>query len=471
MPGGVQLLESLEAARVAGLQADLLARLRVHAVVQRDFQDLRRIQITRQQVRFLAEGTHLDTAGAAAFAGVLQGLALAHQLLHVSVRIEHGRIAMAQADDLHAGLQELVGGVLRDMDRKARLQLVKFLLDLENHVGEVVHAAVAVLVDTADVDVREVVIGTGLAGGDAHLGRGRLVVELDPQAAQEFLRLLVGEGALLHALLVEGIEVLVDVAGVHGIPSVQLRDRPEMHEPVHLDGLPEVAGGMGRDPVADGGDLLELGLALRVGAFRGHLFRQGGVALGEKDRGVAGNAHGVQLLLLVGGLGVFDVIQGGDVLLDPRLHVQKALPVHPAVHGGVAGGALLHELGKHTGMVRLFPLLGHVAEDALALRLALPVGNHLTLIGVDVLLADVIGLQLAGVQDMEVLHGVAGEFREGRDRLGLGAALTHNELVRADVDGLLRADLIEVFRAEHGNRVLSVVFLVESRLDEGALDS
>ena len=294
--------------------------------------------------------------------------------------------------------------------------------------------------------------------------------ELDPQAAQELLRLVVIQRPFLHALLVEGIEVLVDVAGVHGIPAVELRHGPEMDEPVHLDGLPEVAGGMGRHPMAHGGDLLELRLADRVRAGSGHFLREGGMTLGEEDRGVAGDAHRVELLLLVGRLGIVDVIQRGDVLLDPGLHVQQAFAVHPAVHGRMPRGALLHELGEHAGVVGFLPLLGHMVEDALALRLAFPVRDHLALIRVDVLLADVVRLQFAGVQHMEVLHAVAGEFRERRDGLRLGAALAHDQLVRADVQRLLRADLVEVFRAEHRDRIFSIVLLVERSLDEGAFN-
>ena len=130
-----------------------------------------------------------------------------------------------------------------------------------------------------------------------------------------------------------------------------------MDEPVHLDGFPEVAGGMGRDPMADGGDLLEFRLADRIGAGSGHFLREGCMTLGEEDRGVAGDAHRIQLLLLVGRLGIVDVIQRGDVLLDPGLHVQQAFAVHPAVHGRMPCGALLHKFREHTCMISLFPRL------------------------------------------------------------------------------------------------------------------
>ena len=118
--------------------------------------------------------------------------------------------------------------------------------------------------------------------------------------------------------------------------------------------------------------------------------------------------------------------------------------VHLTVHRRVTGGPLLHELGKHTGVVGLLPLFRHVVEDALALRLALPVGYHLALVGVDVLLTDGVALQLPLVQRVQVFHRVARQLGKRGYRLWQRSALTHYQLVVADVDGLFLADLIEV---------------------------
>ena len=111
------------------------------------------------------------------------------------------------------------------------------------------------------------------------------------------------------------------------------------------------------------------------------------------------------------------------------------------------GGALLHELRKHAGVIGLFPLFGNMAENTLTLGLALPVRNNLPLVGVDILLGDVVLLKLAGVQHVKVLNGMTGKFRERRNGLGLRAALPHYKFVRADIDGLFGANLIEVLCA------------------------
>ena len=144
--------------------------------------------------------------------------------------------------------------------------------------------------------------------------------------------------------------------------------------------------------------------------------------------------------------------------------------VHLAVHGRMSGGTLLHELGEHTGVVGLFPLLRDVVEDALALRLALPVWNNLALVGIDVFLRDGVALQLAFVQRVQVFDRVAGQLGECRHGLRLRSALANDQFVGTDKDGFLLTDLVEVTGTEHGCRHGAVVLLVECGLYECALD-
>ena len=111
---------------------------------------------------------------------------------------------MALANDTDALEEEVVGRVLGDMDTKARLQFVELLLYLEDDEREFVGGAVAIAVHTSDIDISEVVVGTALESRDTHLGRCGLVVELNPEARQQFLGSVAREGAVGEALLVEG---------------------------------------------------------------------------------------------------------------------------------------------------------------------------------------------------------------------------------------------------------------------------
>ena len=267
-----------------------------------------------------------------------------------------------------------------------RPQFVELFLDFEDDVGDFVGGAVAVAVYAADIDVGEVVVGAALKCCDSDFGRCGLVVELDPEAGDEFLGLVAGQCAFCDALLVEGEEVLVDVSGVHGVPAVELCDGAQVHEPVHLNGFPEVAGCVGGHMMTNVCYFQQLRLAEWVVGLGGHLFCQFGMSLGEEDGGIAGDGHGLEFLLLVGGFGVVDVVELTDALLDACFHVEEAFVVHLAVHGGVPGGALFHELGEDACVVGFFPLLADVVEDALALGLAGPVGDDFALVGVDVFL-------------------------------------------------------------------------------------
>ena len=258
--------------------------------------------------------------------------------------------------------------------------------------------------------------------------------------------------------------MLIDVSRVHRVPAVQLRHRTEVYEPVHLDGFPQVAGSMSRHPTTNRGDFLQFLLALLVGLAGCHLFCQLRMPFSKQDGGVAGDDHRLQFLLLVSSLRVIDIVEALDFRLDTGLHIKKSLVVHLAIHRRMACGALLHKLREHTSVVGLLPFLRDVVEDTLTLRLTLPVGNDLALVGVDVLLRDGVTLQLTLVQRVQVLYGVAGQFRKRRHRLGQRTTFAYYQFVRTYIDCFLLTDFIEVPRPQHGCRHCAVMLLIERRL-------
>ena len=111
-----------------------LAGAGVDAVVQGQLQHLQQVEVAGEDVGLLAEGAHLHAAGAAALAGVLQGLALAQLLLHHRVGVEQRGEAVAVADDLQGVLEHGVGGLAGDLQVAAGLQQVHLLDDLQQQV-------------------------------------------------------------------------------------------------------------------------------------------------------------------------------------------------------------------------------------------------------------------------------------------------------------------------------------------------
>ena len=62
VPGLIEFLKGLERTRITRFKSQLLAGFRINTIIQGNLQDLRCVQITRQQIGLLTEGTHLDAA-------------------------------------------------------------------------------------------------------------------------------------------------------------------------------------------------------------------------------------------------------------------------------------------------------------------------------------------------------------------------------------------------------------------------
>ena len=118
-----------------------------------------------------------------------------------------------------------------------------------------------------------------------------MVVEFHPEALQELLRPLSGQGTILDSLLKKGLQVMVEVARVKRIPSIEFGDHAYMNEPVGLDGLPEVAGRMGWHVLTHISDAQQLFSANRVGFLLGQLACPKGMAASKEDQGVGGDLH------------------------------------------------------------------------------------------------------------------------------------------------------------------------------------
>ncbi len=371
---------------------------------------------------------------------------------------------------LPAVFRKRSGGLGADLHAHLGLQELQFVQHLQDEDGNLARTVRTVSLQPSEVDLCEVVVGSAFRRRDADFRRCGGVVDLDPEAGQQFLRLFTGHRSLGHVLLVEGGQVLVEVPGAHGVPSVHLGDGPEVDEPVHLQCFPEVARGVGWDPAAGFGDLEQLGLAGRVGFLGGHLFGQSGVALGEEDHRVARDVHCGQFLELLGGVGIVEIVQFRLAFGDLPLEVQHALAVDSSVEGRVPGGPLLHELGVEAGFVEGLPLLGDQGEGLVAHAAPPPVGDDLLRVEVDVLRGDGIARHLSGVEDLQVLPRMAVQLGKGGHGAGGRAALADDQFVRANEDRLPLAEVLEVQGPHDGSRNLACVFLVELGHEESPFD-
>jgi len=71
--------------------------------------------------------------------------------------------------------------------------------------------------------VRSPVVSAAFLGCHADFRRGGLVVELDPETLRQFFGLFVRERAIVQAAPVERLQVVIQVAGVEGVPGISTR--------------------------------------------------------------------------------------------------------------------------------------------------------------------------------------------------------------------------------------------------------
>ena len=179
--------------------------------------------------------------------------------------------------------------------------------------------------------------------------------------------------------------MLIEVAGVEGIPSVQLGDDGQVAEPVVLEGLVEIARGAGRDMAADLGDLQQPGAALGARLAAGPFPGQGGVAFREEDEGVARDVKRPERLAFLVGLRVVEEIEPRNRCGYLFLEVEHPLGIDLVVQHGVARGALLHELGEDPGVVGLLPFRRELGEHPVAHRAAAPIRDDLLFVELEAL--------------------------------------------------------------------------------------
>ena len=233
----------------------------------------------------------------------------------------------------------------------------------------------------------------------------------------------------------------------------------------------KIPRGMGRHVRADRGDLLQLGLAGRIGFCGRRLPGKLGVPLGEKQHGVAGDVHRPQLLPPGVGLRVAEEVEGGDRGGNFPLEIQQALAIDLVVQHRMARGPLLHEFGEQAGVVGLFPLGREGGEEFVAHAAAAPIRNDLLLVDRQALLRHGVTGLGPGIEDAKVFQAVAGQLGVGRHDLGLRAALADDQLSLAQIDRLVLAKVMERAGTHDRHGVFAFVGLVEVGQQAGALGS
>ena len=312
------LLEGGELARIAGLDAPLLAGDAGDAVVQGKLQQDRAVDVAGGGVEILLGDGGREAAGDRVVAGGLNGSALLLELL--DHRVVGAELELA-AQDLVGGAgahDEVVRRLVADADDDLVDGQADLRLRLEDEPAQLVRGGLAIGRRAAEGDAGhggEAAEGLHVRGGDDH---GH-VVHLHERERDQLLRLLRRENAAVDVLAEVGIEVLVRSAEGDAERG-RLDAQAQVDEPHCLQRLLEALRRIGGHAAAVDGDLFELRAARLVLFLLRHLVGELGVAVREADRAVEGDLRGGDIgdLLLIGGIGA------GDLLVDLLLHGLEA---------------------------------------------------------------------------------------------------------------------------------------------------
>lgn len=468
--GAEKLIVAAERACISRAQADQLAASGVDAVVQRDLEDLRQVEVPGQRIGLIAPAARLHAARGAAAPRVGEALARREQLVDDLLGVVERRLPPAGARHLAGAHEEAARRLARDLHVGVGLDEHHLVHAVQDEVGHLVHAVGAVGRDAARVDVRKIAVRAALLEGDAHLRRRGLVIELHPQALEQLERPVAVERAGGEVRAEVADQVLVEPAGRVGVPRVRLARDGQVDEPVALDPLPEGPRAAVRHDPAVLRDLRELRRAHEVGLGFGERQGELGVALGEHRHRIERDEHAGKLVALGDGMVVGHVVERVDGRPDVGADLVEAR-VRPALgaQARMAAGALLVELREDARLERIVPGGRLGAHDLLAARAAPPVRDDDVGLRREVVIGHAEAHLLAVVHVVHVLERVAAQLREGRRRLGAAPLLAHDQLAGLDGDRLFREVVAQHHAAQlrRGNRPF--MGQVGLGLDQGAL--
>ena len=469
--GFVEFFEALEVAGIAGLEAEKLIAVLLHAAVAEHHFD------SSGEVDVGAAGSVGVTVGHTGFRaagnGVVQsfgeGSAFGDVQGHNFLVVDDLREAGAELNGL-SNVPEIAfrsAGV--HTGSQIRIMQGEFPLALQDKVGELVGGVAAVRSLTTDGNgfpVGVAFVEGAADGGNVHVDE---FGHADPHALKQFHGLGVIELAGFNVSLVVRIEVLVHAAVGNGRTSLLLQTGEHLGEPLALAGFPEVAGGFAGHAFGVGGHAQQFSLALGIRGHGSLLAGSLSVTLGPEHDGVANDDDSVKEGLLFAGILGGQRIKGGQLFLSFLLDAVEAslqdlgIIMHP-LNGGTERSGFVDDVAGNEalGIVigKLVHIFGKSGVQSFVERLALPVRGDLLNHAPGVLRID--GSRRSGTGG-QVLDGdvkeVAIKFRV-KDAItaaaGTGAAEKKHIVLNGDGDVL--GDLAESLGpAEHER--LSLGFL------------
>ena len=353
------------------MHADKLAL--VHTVRKYEFERAAHVKERRIVPAFrLTSLLRLDAADNVILARILQGESSAHQRRDNHLVVVIGRQPYAGARQSCRMNQEVVRAVVPYADGQGRLRQLHMQRCGDAHERKVVRNIHPFRVLPADDQVLEQAV-SGKTLRARRVAAFIQVIELYPNAVDEFLRKFAGDLAALDILTIIRIHVLVEPAGRNGVPA-RLDLQQLLHEPEGLARLPEIARSVFGNIVAVICDAEQFRFAPGIRLLRRHFPRQRRISLCIDDRRFAAHDHRIQEVRTARIFGVAEVqrIKSFFRLCGNSFEPDRENPI--VMHGDMPDAVIKIVAGREHIMIDRTDCLGsHIRSRQFARRFPLPI--------------------------------------------------------------------------------------------------
>ncbi|OPZ65285.1 MAG: hypothetical protein BWY83_03042 [bacterium ADurb.Bin478] len=340
---------------------------------------------------------------------------------------------------------------MAELNIRTGLQQTHLVDHIQDQIGDLIDAVRAISLQPSAVDVGKIGVGCAFSGRDPHLGWRGLVVKLDPKALQQLSCKALIQITCRPVGLIKRIEMLVQAAGIKGIPWIELCDHAEMDKPVGLQRLMKGARRLRRHSSADLGDALQFALTLDRARLLRQPLRLLGITMSQGDDGLGTNPHGLQFLRSLPGGRIVQIIQFHHRIIDPADEIHHPQSVDLVVQHRMPRGTLLHELGEYAGLIAAMPGRRHSRKNFFPHGVSAPEGDDALAINVAHVLADLKRCLFPVVQRLQILKRMAGQFRIGVGRFRRRTSFSYNPFVVLNADNLVLHQIAKNLRTPHGS--------------------
>ena len=370
------IFDGLEAARIAGLDTQLLLGHRVIAVVEGDLQYLVHIEVARIGLKIGDTAYHrLDTSADTPVAGFFEGESKTEQICDCRRIVEESRMASRISGSPDGQPESFLVHIGMETEGYTRLVSLQVQKATEKDIGQLIACVFAVFFNAAQHYVHP-----QRTSGNCD---GFLVLADVPKFGDFELELMDYLSKILFCpacgglFLKERIHILVK-ASQTVVAANRLQYDGKMGEPNQLNSLQESLRSKFRHPAAVFRHGQKFLFPLWVGTFGRLFFCQVGVAVCKADYGLHGDYHGLPVYPLLHIVNIFTHMVGQLFLalidipaVAPLYHV---VVVRRMVHGGLVGYAM----GEHQGVQHIFHIRFLKVGGKVAEGVAMPLFHYLT---------------------------------------------------------------------------------------------